>query len=187
MLWPSNLLLPPIESIDTVNSIVDIKLYKVDLTSGAQVYEELATIASYFPNSGNAIFTIPSVMVLNESIFQVSIAVEVRSLPISVPQYKFSLWSGVMYMLTTTTRDFRERCQQWADSQADGLGEELLERFTNVYSCPPTLNRVQSPNSGFELDTKNSELWSTDSYNTLLRNLFNPGTAVCYRQRSGHE
>ena len=110
VLWPSHLLLPSIESIDTANSIVDVKLYKVDLTSGAQVYKELATLAQYLPNSGDTILTIPSITV-NESICQVSIAVEARSLPISQPQYKFSLWSGVMYLVATSTRDFRERCQ----------------------------------------------------------------------------
>ena len=186
VLWPSHLLLPSIESIDTANSIVDVKLYKVDLTSGAQVYKELATLAQYLPNSGDTILTIPSITV-NESICQVSIAVEARSLPISQPQYKFSLWSGVMYLVATSTRDFRERCQQWADSQSDGVGEELLKRVSDVYSCPPTLNRVQSPNSGFESDIKNSEVWPTDSYNVLLRTLLNPGISVCYRQRNGFE
>ena len=87
----------------------------------------MATLAQYLPNSGDTILTIPSITV-NESICQVSIAVEARSLPISQPQYKFSLWSGVMYLVATSTRDFRERCQQWADSQSDGVGEELLKR-----------------------------------------------------------
>ena len=123
---------------------------------------------------------------LSEGIYPVTINVEVKSPSQAIPQYKFLQWTGEMYLaVTSTDRYFHNKCQEWANSQSDEETAAILDRVASVYPCPPTLSRIQAPNSGFEIDMKDSLIESTMYFNNLQRDFFHPKTSVCYRQSGG--
>ena len=189
--WPRELLLPSLESVDTDNGVVNIRIYERNMSSETEPFRELATLAPNIPNTGQIDVVIPDLSnIVSESICPVSINVEIKSLPQSPnsppkPQYKFSQWMGEAFLAVDTL--FHDKCQEWVNSQPPGIGEEILNRVSTFYPCPPTLNRVQAPNSGFETDLKGSQIWPTNYFNNLQRNFFHPNTFKCYRQSGGFE
>ena len=189
--WPRELLLPPLESVNTDNGVVSIRLYERNMSSESEPFRELAMLAPNIPNTGQIDVVIPDLSnLVTESVCPVSINVEIRSLPQSpnlppTPQYTFSQWTGEVYLATDTL--FHDKCQEWVNSQPSGIGEEILSRVSTSYPCPPTVNRVLAPNSGFERDFKGSQLLPTNYFNNLLRQFFHPGTSQCYRQSGGFE
>ena len=89
--------------------------------------------------------------------------------------------------ISSTDRYFRDKCQEWANSQSDEIAATILDRVASVYPCPPTLSRVQAPNSGFKPDSIDSQIWPIPHFNTLLKDFFHPNTHSCYRQSGGFE
>ena len=80
MKWPINFLVPSLESIDTKNGLVDVKLYERNLNSELQPFRELTTLASNIPNTGETNVVIPDLSdMISEGICQVSIKVEIKT------------------------------------------------------------------------------------------------------------
>ena len=198
--WPRDLLVPSLESIDTENGLVDIKLYERNLNSESHPFRELTTIASNIPNTGETDVIIPDLNdMVSGGICQVSIKVEIKSLPTgkirrNIPKVapvilpalvKFSIWTGILYLGGSVAN--KVLCQRWVNSQPPGIGEEILDLVSMHYPCPPTLNRAQAPNSGFETDLKDSQIVGANYLNDLQRNFFHPNTFRCFRQSGGFE
>ena len=192
--WPRSTLGLSLESIDTENGLVDIKLYDRNLNSESQPFKELATLASNIPNTGEIDVVIPDLSdVVSEGICQVSIRVEVRSsitgnnlqkkqritkfVPILI---KTAIWAGTFYLAASGLNKIL--CQNWVNSQSPGIGEEILDLVSTEYPCPPTLSRAKAPNSGFVPDAKDSDNFIKKALVDLQRRFFHPGTAACYRQ-----
>ena len=131
--WPRDLLVPSLKSIDIKNSLVDIKLYERNMNSESQPSRELATLASNIPNTGETDFVIPDLSdMIGEGICEVSIKVEVKSLPTSsnlqirrsIPKFvpfilpaaaallRFSIWAGKLYLRSNIKK--KVLCQLWA-------------------------------------------------------------------------
>ena len=189
--WPRELLLPALDSVNTDNGVVTVRLYERNISSESQPFRELAMLAPNIPNTGQLDVAIPDVSnIVTESVCPVTINIEIRSLPQvpnspPTPQYRFSQWMGEAYVATNTA--LNSECQEWVSAQPIGIGEEILNRVTTFYPCPPTVNRVRAPNSGFDRDFKGSQLLSTNNFNNLQRNFFQTNTAECYRQSGGFE
>ena len=204
--WPRDLLVPSLKSIDIKNSLVDIKLYERNMNSESQPSRELATLASNIPNTGETDFVIPDLSdMIGEGICEVSIKVEVKSLPTSsnlqirrsIPKFvpfilpaaaallRFSIWAGKLYLRSNIKK--KVLCQLWVNSQPPGRGDEILNLVSTFFPCPPTVDRAQAENSGFEKDLKDSQIWGVNFFNDLQRKFFHPNTSVCYRQRCGFE
>ena len=209
--WPRDFLVPSLESIDKENGLVDIKLYERNLNSKSQPFKELATLASNIPNTGQADVVIPDFSnMIREGICQVSIKVEIKTgLPsgndvqarslsqVIDPLIRIGEWIGELYLMVKKSvvdqvvlrkNDYlHEKCQNWVNSQRPGIGEEVLDLVSRFYPCPPTLNRAQAPNSGFETDLKDSQIWPLNDFNDWQRNFFHPNTFMCFRQSGGFE
>ena len=194
VLWPRQFFVPPISSIPLLNSIVDVKLYERNVSSDTVEPRELVSLARNIPNSGELSVQIPDIgNMVDGGVYPVTIGVEIRSLPQApnlppTPQYKFTQWMGDAYLaISSTDRYFRDKCQEWANSQPDEIAAAILDRVASVYPCPPTLSRVQAPNSGFKPDSIDSQIWPIPHFNTLLKDFFHPNTHSCYRQSGGFE
>ena len=200
VLWPHQFFVPPTNSIPLLNSIVDVKLYERNVSSDTVEPKELVLLAQNIPNSGEVFVQIPDIGNMVRGIYTVTIAVEIKSLPeapnlssapasASAPQYKFTQWMGDAYLAIKTSPDrfFRDKCQEWANSQSDEIAAAILDRVASVYPCPPTLSRVQAPNSGFKPDSIDSQIWPIPHFNSLLKDFFHPNTQSCYRQSGGFE
>ena len=167
--WPRSTLRLSLESIDTVNGLVDIKLYDRNLNSESQPFRELATLASNIPNTGEVDVVIPDLSdVLSEGICQVSVRVEVKSnitgnnrqkkqsIPKFVPVLiKTAIWAGKFYLAPSGIN--QKLCQIWVKTQAPGIGKQILDLVSKEYPCPPTLRRAKTPNSGFVPDAKDHD------------------------------
>lgn len=193
--WPRHFLVPPTDLIDLLNSTVNIRLYEVNMSSDTQMLREMTTLALNIPNDGEVSVPLPVVgnNILSRGIRAVTIGVEVvlaqsrqllQRIPL-LPLTKVHIWLGVVYYAGSV--GLRLLCQQWANSQSDEIANMILDRVSSVYPCPPTLDRVQAPNSGFGMDLQDSQIWPAAQLNDLLKEFFHPNTHACYRQIGGFE
>ena len=193
--WPQQLLLPTTDSINPGSLLVDVKLYEVISSTKAESTRELATLASNLPNTGEANITIPDLSsMVNATICPVGIQVEAKYTPTTIGKkravlpiriVRWAVWAGKRYLRLQIKN--RELCEKWSAKQPIGVGDDILERISREYPCPPTLNRVRVENSGFEEDFKPSQLVPTKFFDNAWKEFFHPGSIACYRQSSGFE
>ena len=138
---------------------------------------------------------------VSEGICPVSVRVEVKTnLPsndgiqvrsLSQPLVRIGEWIGEVYLMVEKSvvdeivslknNYFHDKCQDWVKTQPSGIGDEILDLVSMHYPCPPTLNRAQAPNSGFDTDLKDSQIWPLNSFNDWQKIFFHPNTFKCFR------
>ncbi len=88
-------------------------------------------------------------------------------------------WSGVYYLENENIK-LREVCDNWVETEEEGMGVTGQSLSNAVLSCPPT-----------ELLARNDRNYQREEMNSLFRetnfeekfmDFFHFGTAVCYRQ-----
>ena len=86
------------------------------------------------------------------------------------------LWSGVRYY-SLASSSLANNCIDWENKQGD-IGTLLRSRLR---SCPSTLSRAETPNSGF-VEQKMSSVLGDTSYDLQWMEYFHRGARVCYVQ-----
>ena len=86
------------------------------------------------------------------------------------------LWSGVRYY-SLASNSLADQCIVWENKQGD-IGTLLRSRLR---SCPSTLSRAETPNSGF-VEQKMSSVLGDTSYDLQWMEYFHRGARVCYVQ-----
>ena len=161
-----------------------VNIYLVQFNDDGQ-WEQLDQLLQGQPNRGEAAVSIPLLVEELEGRQQlvqdiVSVAVQVRvggyldetgsqSLIQQLENRAVQWTSSLYYSLSDT---FRQKCQDWCDTQPDNIGEDIVSELT---PCPPLVQQARLPNSGLVEDQGISRL--------LSNTFFHRGTEICFRSR----
>ena len=174
---------------------VDISVYEYDATSST--WEKLEKLATGVPNTGERDVTIAADANLNTDTDVCQIAIQVAvSRPSTVTESdsntmekrlailpavaRIALWGGIAYLsYLTLSHVFRNRCEEWCNSQPPNIGQEIQDRL-RMFPCPPTMERANE-DPRFKEDRLSSRIYVT-FFDNLWRNFFHEGTASCFRQ-----
>lgn len=92
------------------------------------------------------------------------------------------LIGSVLYMVGSVI--FIGCCEEWAASQPEREGAEILDRVSQYYPCPPNQHQIELPNSDFVPDFEKLGVINI-VLDYINRAVFHPGSSACFRQSNG--
>ena len=174
IMWNSDMLLPA-DLVEDIEVLVDIDLILIGTESGD--VDALFNLAESVPNDGIHSVVIPEYDDMSTVLVQVSVAEMVA--PATISDYVGELSNEIKgkvkqfseVSIISGSNFLRESCLEWSEEQPEGIGDTLLARLA---PCPPTVARARVDRNFVED--------STPIVGDILRKLFHPGTANCFRQ-----